>query len=125
MATRSFIARYDSTTHEYTAIYCHWDGYPEGVGATLRDHYDDDEKVRLLVNCGGLSSLGDTLGTSVPLLSGDEPSIIFESAGQMKGHYRNMWCEYGYIWEDGMWKCYDLTPRYINLYSMEMENTNV
>ena len=45
MATRSFIAKYDYIAEEYTAIYCHWDGYVSGVGLTLRDHYNTDEKV--------------------------------------------------------------------------------
>lgn len=119
MATRSFIARYDRATNEYTAIYCHWDGYPEGVGVTLRDHYTDDFMVKVLVNSGGLSTLENTLATNVPLRSNHEPSIIFTAFSQMAMHYQNMWCEYGYVWIDGEWECYKLEPTRINLYEME------
>lgn len=41
-------------------IYNHWDGYPEGVGAILSDHYSDPEKVDALLNGGDISYLGST-----------------------------------------------------------------
>ena len=44
------------------AIYCHFDGYPAGVGATLNKHYTDFMKVCTLINNGDLSSLGAEIG---------------------------------------------------------------
>lgn len=123
MATRSFIARYNSDTDTYTAIYCHWDGYPTGVGLTLRDHYNDDQKVRMLVDMGGLSSLGDTLMENRSL--DDEPSILFKSIQVMEEHYRHMWCEYGYIWRNNRWDCFELNPREIDLYADHLTNENI
>jgi hypothetical protein len=38
-------------------IYCHFDGYPSGVGATLQAHYTDPGKVAKLIGLGALSSL--------------------------------------------------------------------
>jgi hypothetical protein len=38
------------------SIYCHWDGYPEGVGKTLMDHFDR-EKTEALINLGDISYL--------------------------------------------------------------------
>jgi hypothetical protein len=41
-----------------TFVYCHYDGYPKGVGAGLLERYNDDESVRVLVAGGDISSLG-------------------------------------------------------------------
>ena len=56
MSTRSTIAieRKDGTR---TAIYCHWDGYIEGVGVTLQLAYNTAEKVEELLKLGNISSL--------------------------------------------------------------------
>ena len=56
MSTRSAIIR--KTDSGYAGIYCHFDGYLEGVGATLRDHYSDPGKVARLIALGDISSLG-------------------------------------------------------------------
>ena len=44
------------------SIYCHWDGYPEGVGATLLDYWTDTASVNELLALGDLSVLGAILG---------------------------------------------------------------
>ena len=44
-------------------IYCHHDGYPEGVGATLVKHYTTLAKAEALLALGNLSSLGDEIET--------------------------------------------------------------
>lgn len=61
MSTRSAIGRLnaDGTVH---AIYCHFDGYPEGVGVKLARHYQDAAKVDQLIGLGDLSSLGSEIG---------------------------------------------------------------
>jgi len=55
MATRSFIAK--KTKTGYKGIYCHHDGYPSGVGATLKMHYTNPKKVDQLLKLGDISSL--------------------------------------------------------------------
>lgn len=40
-----------------TGIYCHWDGYIEGVGVTLQLAYNTADKVEKLLALGDLSSL--------------------------------------------------------------------
>jgi hypothetical protein len=62
MATRSRIAR-RNTDGTFTSIYCHWDGYPAGVGQTLASHYTEQDKVDSLIELGDLSSLGPLLGS--------------------------------------------------------------
>ena len=42
----------------------HWDGYLEGVGEILVDHYSDFAKTEKLIDLGDLSALGTTYETS-------------------------------------------------------------
>ena len=65
MATRSNIGilNEDGTI---TAIYCHWDGYPEGVGTTLVNHYQDEDKVRELLSLGSISILAPIVAPPNP-----------------------------------------------------------
>ena len=61
MATRSTIA----IQHEdgsVDQIYAHWDGYLQGVGATLLEHYQDRKKVQDLIAHGDVSILGSEIG---------------------------------------------------------------
>ena len=57
MSTRSNIVLFDSSINKTTDIYCHFDGYHEGVGATLSEHYNDLDKVKALIELGNISSL--------------------------------------------------------------------
>jgi hypothetical protein len=110
----------------FVGIYCHWDGYPEGVGATLREHYTDDQKITTLMRLGALSSLAPLLVAPVReavLAQGAEeaPKHTFEKPvegvtvayhrdrGEELRHYyaptlagllsqaRDSWCEYAYL----------------------------
>lgn len=127
MATRSFIATYNGDTHEYTAIYCHWDGYPEGVGATLRDHYTSSGQIDTLLTYGDISSLRDTLFDTQSeryKLRGDTDvdARTFRFLYEMTDYYRGCGCEYGYIWRGDRWECLKLDPQEINLYELESAN---
>jgi len=59
MSTRSNIAIYNTETETARVIYCHFDGYYDGVGKTLKEHYQDVEKVKKLIEGGDISSLGE------------------------------------------------------------------
>lgn len=58
MSTRSNIALFDTGNGSVTSIYSHYDGYPEGVGATLLAHYQDAARVAELLALGDISVLG-------------------------------------------------------------------
>jgi hypothetical protein len=45
----------------FKSIYCHWGGYPSGVGATLLNHYNTKEKADALIELGDLSSLYESI----------------------------------------------------------------
>lgn len=55
MSTRSAIAWYDPALKTGMSVYCHFDGYPAGVGRTLMDYYNDESRVKSLVSLGNLS----------------------------------------------------------------------
>lgn len=60
MSTRSYIAK-KHPDDKFTAIYCHFDSYPEGVGQTLVDSFTDESKVDKLLELGSLSYLGSDI----------------------------------------------------------------
>lgn len=55
MSTQSAIIM--KTKTGFKGIYCHNDGYPEGVGATLQKYYLDPNKIAALIDLGSISSL--------------------------------------------------------------------
>lgn len=57
MSTRCRIALEDELTGVYS-IYCHYDGYPSGVGRILDRYYKDKNTVEKLINLGDISVLG-------------------------------------------------------------------
>src|SRR5699024_3642149 len=59
MSTNAMIFKMDN--NKVRGIYCHWDGYPDYVGAILRDSYQNPNKVDNLINLGEISSLGDNV----------------------------------------------------------------
>ena len=56
MSTRSRIA-IQKEGGEVVSIYCHFDGYIEGVGRTLKAHYNDKDKALNLIEGGDISVL--------------------------------------------------------------------
>jgi hypothetical protein len=57
MSTRCNIAYLDRFTGKVSSIYCHYDGYPDGVGETLNEFYSTDSAARALIALGDISSL--------------------------------------------------------------------
>jgi hypothetical protein len=122
MATRSTIARKTATGIE--SIYCHWDGYPDGVGATLRSHYVNEEKITQLMTLGNLSVLGEEIGTQkdfdTSVLNNEclaygrdrgetgQASLSHETFIDWVNTRRGNGCQYGYIWNGATWEIVDL-----------------
>ena len=48
------------------SIYCHWDGYPAGVGKKLLNYYNTPTARDELIAPGDLSSLGSKIGEKHP-----------------------------------------------------------
>lgn len=104
MATRSIIA-VKNDDESYDAIYCHWDGYPDGVGKTLRENYNTLLKAHELIGRGDLSSLGTSLEASQFFTSKGEKlkKHYAENIEELKNLASGMWAEYAYAFEDGKW----------------------
>lgn len=59
MATRSNIAiKNKDGTYDY--VYCHFDGYLDNNGVILYDHYQDENKIRRLIDLGDMSAFRQT-----------------------------------------------------------------
>lgn len=65
MSTNSMIG-YQRKDGKVRAVYCHWDGYPLGVGTTLLENHDSAREARRLVSLGDISVLAGTGGTLAP-----------------------------------------------------------
>lgn len=115
MSTRSMIGiRNHGGTIE--AIYCHYDGYPDGVGRTLIEHYGNLERARALVAMGDLSAVAENLEPEHGAIlseSGDFPGVtqrlsrestrdlrIFENDAAFLSHARkNCSAEFVYVYD--------------------------
>lgn len=103
MATRSNIGalQQDGTIK---VIYCHWDGYPEGVGATLAKYYNTPEKVAQLLELGDISSLANTIEETAETAyekrgEGGTEARIFTNVEEWKEYAKEQWAEYIYIYK--------------------------
>jgi len=63
MATRAaIIMEVKGKDHSYEGVYLHFDGYPEGAGKKLVNHYRTPASVANLISHGGISVLGEMIG---------------------------------------------------------------
>lgn len=127
MATRSFICK-SLPNNTIVGVYCHYDGYPSGVGATLATHYATDERVTALLNLGSISQLhprlvpdlGDTHTFDNPAKNvtiayhrdrGEAMSTTtFPSLGVMVTDVAGqLGVDFVYIWNSNEWVTMDLT----------------
>ena len=61
MSTNATITVINRATGKASTIYNHWDGYPEGVGKTLKEHYNSQELADALVALGNVSNLDESI----------------------------------------------------------------
>ena len=99
-----------------TSIYCHFDGYLEGIGKILNTHYKDEEKIRKLMELGDISCLGsepidDKEGWKSKRGVLDGCCLAYKSRGENTPakttspdeFYYDLKCEYNYLFDDGRW----------------------
>ena len=118
MSTRCYIAKVEPD-NSVKAIYCHFDGYPEGVGKTLLDHYVNEEKINALLELGDISSLGELVSPSPddPSSKKDVTVAYHRDRGEDKHEARpfideeelgkkvddDIFIEYTYLFKSGKW----------------------
>jgi hypothetical protein len=127
MATRSFICK-SLPNNTVVGVYCHYDGYPSGVGATLSTHYTTTARVDALLSLGSISQLhprlvpdlGDTHTFDNPAANvtiayhrdrGEAmSSTTFPSLDVMVANVADqLGVEFVYIWDGNEWVTLDLT----------------
>lgn len=140
MSTRSRIGilRKDGSID---SIYCHLDGYPEGVGIELHEHYRDRTKVNNLIDLGDISHLEKYLNPDPNKIhefgyDTEQPNVVVayhRDRGEKlnKLHSKGMkefndYClksdqEYAYLYnpENRDWKVADIPFRYEEGYQLE------
>jgi hypothetical protein len=101
MATRSTIG-IKSEDGTVKAIYCHWDGYPAGVGLGLIDNYDSKAQAEALIALGGFSSLMETLEETKAGAYNTESdkARVFTGVQDWLDNF-NSGEEYAYLYEEG------------------------
>ena len=55
-------------------IYCHWDGYPDGVGASLQSSYNSYEKALALILGGDVSVVDEKYTCPYSIGDGEDPN---------------------------------------------------
>lgn len=60
MAAHAFIA-IKTGENKYKSVYCHFDGYLDGVGRMLHNHYKNETKVHNLIEMGDMSFLAEDI----------------------------------------------------------------
>lgn len=88
----------------YLMIYCHWDGYPEGVGAALAEHFKTHEDTLNLILGGDISSLYGNKVQHYLIFRGDESDIKY-SAPRQYNEEPEVEQEWLYLFKDGQWLC--------------------
>ena len=106
MATRALIGYLDEDRN-FTCTYNHYDGYPEGLGKTLKDHYNNDEKAKEIANTGYISSVDEDGKIDSKY---DEPANkmvldddIVEAGLQIGEKVDEYGGDYGYVWFGDEW----------------------
>ena len=101
MGTRSFVGVMVGS--KCRAVYVHWDGYLEGVGAELQE-YTTQAAVEELIADGDMSSLGDYYKDRGETGVGPTEYSTFE---EFLDAANGCGAEYYYVFKDGVWYCGD------------------
>lgn len=106
MATRALIGYLDEDRN-FTCTYNHYDGYPEGLGKALKDHYNSDEKAKYIANTGYISSVDEDGNIESKY---DEPANrmvldddVVEAGLQIGEKVDEYGGDYGYVWFIDEW----------------------
>lgn len=135
MATRSYIG-VRNLDASVSYIYCHFDGYPDGVGATLINHYADMDRINELMKLGDLSTLGKAIGSKQNFNDYNSHNRDWclaygrdrgeNNVSVKKGNYDELIVDqsvdYVYIFDGDYWECFNTyDPELVDLYTVTKE----
>ena len=110
MSTRSNIAVELKDSKKVKTVYCHFDGYIQGVGQTLVENYKSYDDAISLLQFGGISSLGNNLKEtsfySRDWGRKDEDNKCTEYQNEFSFMYNmrgDCWIEYIYLFKNNKW----------------------
>lgn len=87
----------------YLGIYCHFDGYPEGVGKELRAKFKTYDDVLNLILLGDVSSIIDTIVSYKNWRNDPNTAPTKIEGGTKKDCRPNGMIAYSYVFEDNKW----------------------
>ena len=123
MATRSTIGMLQEDGQTIRSVYCHFDGYPKGVGVTLENCYNDTATIENLLDLGDLSVLDVEIGEKQEFDSRREGQCLFygrdrgedgidalvhANVKEWLGFRKGNCCEYGYLWNGTSWSTFEI-----------------
>jgi hypothetical protein len=123
MATRSTIA-VKQDDGSVKAIYCHYDGYPTGVGVMLTRFYGSAYEANQMIAMGNMSTIGASIGDKVDFNTfqdfgkqcvfygrdrkeSDQEARVYGSVAEWVASIGEACENYGYIFQDGKWIAYE------------------
>ena len=107
MSTNSLVA-YLKEDGTIVSTYVHYDGYVTGVGLTLLEHYNTDERAFAVSTAGYVSALTENLEKSLEDSVHTELWNVNENREEFEEYIRlDSGLEYVYIWEHGCWMVAD------------------
>jgi hypothetical protein len=123
MATRWTVGKVQEDGVTVRSVYGHWDGYPDGAGAILAEHYTDASKLDRLLDIGDISSLREDIGEQHDFDSASDvttfygrdrgetgiEALVHANVEEWLAFRKGSWCEYGYLWDGSEWKTFKIT----------------
>ncbi len=109
MAIKSLISKLEKDG-KVKGIYCHYDGYLDGVGNTLKRYWCSEEKMDSLLKKGDIPYLATNLDELEPYEDTDyynniiEKYTTFENLDSIISYFKNNGFDYLYVFEDGKFK---------------------
>ena len=112
------------------SVYHHWDGYPEWLGVTLKEHYNTKEKVAKLIDGGNMSSCwSDSLydyenqewvkrDPQPEYYGGEDERPLHDVSLQRFFKEVDAYEEYLYVFINGSWKAFSVRPIYDDEYNI-------
>lgn len=105
MSTNAIIAHYSEETGQVVSSYCHYDGYPEGVGSVLASYYNNAHDAESAALVGYVSALKADLVQSVAESANHDAPVEYGSLDEFFSDMKQCgWIEYVYLWCEGGWK---------------------
>lgn len=109
---------------QFIGVYCHWDGYPDGVGAELLTHFKDYNSVLNLIIGGSCSSINGGVVRHYANRQKEKWEYLLPKQGKSQAELarvgRGSWAEYAYVFDEATgWKYANLCNKTIRFKPMK------